>query len=465
MSPPSAVPGRISRELRLGVRVLLLLWCAVSVLHAQCPPPSDSDSSLIIKRPSAVPKAPNEEPLLPEAGFLSNTHYTSQFFAFGFDLPLTVQGHEIMMPIMPPKEHALLALQYEKGDHHGSITVTATDPRPGFDADTPEREQEELQRWAEAGGNFGEPNQFPVPSFMLRPNHFHSAVHHYGRKYAAQYWAGIDNYMVKIVITTSDRDFLRKARNLMAQAQFYCPLEDGTLVTKDGTPVKVEGEPYYGPTVPTFRVNAAIRDEPGKNIPPGEVAAGVYSNPDLGLKYELPPGWEVAKEQSDPPIEASGLRVYQFLHACSRTLLQIEPDRPPNAKEPVAGATIILRALDPNCLSMRTATSLTDKRTADEVAASLEELGEFGEIASDQLESIHGHLFMIFQGTLPAAEPREQLGKRLSQLIFLTRYNKMLLMWSLMAPNVDALSAISAGKIILDGSPPIELRTSLGTNK
>ncbi len=468
MSSPSAVAARSLRQLPICACALVLAFCGATMLHAQCPPSdnnspsSDNIPSIIVKRPDATAKKPpGEEPLLPEAGFLSNTHYTSQFFGFGFDLPLTVEGHQIMMPIMPPKEHVLLALQYEKGGHHGSFMVTATDPRPGFDADIPEKQQEQLQRWADAGNNFPGQNQIPVPSFMLRSNHFHSAVHHHGGNYAAQYWAGIDNYMVKVMIITSDQDFLRKARNLMGQAQFYCPLEDGTLVTKDGTPVTAEGEPYYGPTVPTFRVNAALRDAPGKDIPPGGVTGGVYSNPELGLTYDLPPGWEVAKEQSDPPIEASRLRVYQFLHACSRTLLQIEPQRAPNGKEKASGATIILQALDPNCLSMRTAVSLTDKRTTDEVAASLEQLGEFGEIASDQLESIHGQLFMIFRGTRPASEPTQQLGQRLSQEIFLTRHNKMLLMWSLLAPKADALAAIPGSKIVLEGSPPMELRTSL----
>src|SRR5215471_14576265 len=62
---------------------------------------------------------PLEEPVLPEAGLLTDTHYTSQFFGFSLDLPLTVKGHEIMMPVMPEREHALLSLQFEKGQHRG----------------------------------------------------------------------------------------------------------------------------------------------------------------------------------------------------------------------------------------------------------------------------------------------------------------------------------------------------------
>ena len=465
MSVLSAAARRVLRELRTYA-LILLVACAVTGLHAQCPSPPDANSNdpnLIFKRPAPPKRAPGQESLLPEAGFLSNTHYTSQFFGFGFDLPLTVQGHEIMVPVMPEKQHALLMLQYEKGDRNGYIQVTATDPRPGYEVSTPEKEQEELQRWARSGQGFGGPLQFPVPGFMLRSGRFYSSTRRVGRNYAAQYWAGINNYMVKVVIRTNDKDFLRKAKDLMADARFYCPQDDGTLIDEEGKPVKAEGAPYTGPTVPTFRVNAALRDEPGKNIPSGELVNGVYRNPEAGLQYRIPQGWDaVPADKSDPPPQdESTLREYKFFHACSQTLLQIAPRLPAGVTEQQPGPTITLRALDPNCLSMRTAASLTDKRTADEVAASLEQMGDFGEIDSDALMSIHGHLFMIFHGTMATTQRGEDLGQRMSQAIFATRYNKLLLMWSVMAPDAAALAQVPTSNILFDGSPPIELRASL----
>ena len=466
----SATARRVSRELHTCA-LLLMLGCTVTMLHAQCPSPpyaNSADPNLIFKRPAPPKRAPGQEPLLPEAGFLSNTHYTSQFFGLAFDLPMTVQGHEIMVPVMPEKQHALLMLQYENGERNGYIQVTATDPRPGYEVSTPEKEQEELERWAQNQTAFGGQLQFPVPSFLLRSGHFYSSTRRVGRNYAAQYWVGINNYMVKVMVRTNDKDFLRKAKNLMADAQFYCPQDDGTLINEDGKPVKVEGVPYTGPTVPTFRVNAALRDEPGKNIPHGEIVAGVYRNPEAGLQYRVPRGWDVvAADKSDPPPpqDESTLREYKFLHACSQTLLQIAPRLPVGVKEQQPTPAIVLRALDPACLSMRTATSLTDKRTADEVAASLEQMGEFGEIYSDELRSTHGHLFMIFHGTLATTQRGEDLGQRMSQTIFATRYNKLLLMWSVIAPDAAALAEIPISDILFDGSPAIELRASLPAGK
>ncbi len=439
--------------LRALAAVCLLVAPAIAG-YAQCAPQLDA---------RGLPKTPPEkrvleEPILPEAGFLSNTRYTSQFFGFSFDLPLTVEGHEIMMPVMPEKQHALLALQYEQGPRKGYIMVTAYDPPPGFEVKTPEEKQRELEQWAKIGTEAGGLPRTPIPDFMLRSNHFYHQIRRRGRDYAAQYWTGINNYMVKVVAVTNDGEFLRKTKDAMRQAQFYCTQDDGTLTTLDGKPVKVEGAPYTGPTVPTFRVNAALRDEPGKNIPHGELVEGRYHNSDIGLQYELPEGWKpVESDNDDPPLEPTALREYQFLHACSQTLLRIAPQKQ-QAKNGDCGAVIVLRALDPNCLSMRTATSLSDKRAADEVAASFEELGEFGQIGSDELVSVSDHLFMVFHGTIAASPRGEGLAERLSQTIFATRYNKLLLVWSFMASTSSALAQLPTGGVILEGSPPMQLR-------
>lgn len=446
----------------MAVLICLLLVCAVTILPAQCPA-TDDDPNVMFKRPGPV-RSPGAEPPLPEAGYLTNTHYTSQFFGIDFDLPLTVEGHEIMMPIMPEKQHALLALQYEKGEHTGYIIVTATDPLPGQQINTPEKQRQELEKWNNQNTGWGQQNPFPIPSFLLNTGRFNSSTHRTGRNYAIQYWTGINNYMVKVVIGSNDQDFLHKAKSLMADAKIYCPQDDGSLITKEGKPVKVEGKPYYGPTVPTFRVNEAIHDEPGKNIPAGEVVEGVYRNPELGLQYQLPAEWApLPPDKSDPPpIEASALRIYRFLHACSQTLLTIAPQHP--AKDQSA-PMIVLHALDPNCLSMHTATSLTDKRTLDAVAASLEAMNEFGQISTDELITMHGHLFMVFHGTLATAERGEDLGVRMSQSIFATRYNKMLLMWSVLAADRDALNEVPVSNIVFEGSPPIPLKESAEVKK
>ena len=449
MLSPSAITART-------LAIVVLTLAAVTGAAAQCPN-ANSDAK-VLPNVAAPPKPVRAEPILPEAGFLSNTHYTSQFFGFGFDLPLTVQGHEIMMPVMPEKQHVLLALQFEQAQQRGSIVVTAKDPVPGFDVNTPEAKEKQLEEWSKTGTQGGGLSQIQVPAFMLRSGHFYHRFSHRGHNYEAEYWVGINSYTVRVIVATNDEQFLHRAKDAMADARFYCPQDDGTLIDEKGATVKAPGEPYAGPTVPTFRVNMALHDEPGQNIPQGEVVDGVYHNAELGLRYELPKGWKpLPPDPGDPPLEPTALREYQFLHACSQTLLEATSQQQ-EENEGGVKPTLVLRALDPNCLALRTPVSLTDKRGADEVAASLEELGEFGELGSDQLISISGQLFMVLHGTIAMAPRGEQLGVRMSQTIFATRYDKLLLVWSLMAANSSALEQLSAGAVTLGDLPAIELR-------
>lgn len=462
MSSLSTATGRLPRHLRALALVALLLG-ATTNMRSQC----TRDPYLHQKSPAE--RAATEEPLLPEAGYLSNTTYTSKFFGFSFDLPLSVQGHQIILPLMPENEHSLLALQYEKDNHTGYITITAADPHPGLAVNTPERQAEENKAWAQPGGASGATtDQIPIPEFMLHTDRFHSAVRHKGSNYAAQYWATMNDYVVKVVIGTNDKEFLSKARIDLSQVRFYCPQDDGTLTTPDGKLVKPEGEPYEGPTVPTFRVNNAIRDEPARAIPLGTVSDGAYRNPELGLQYDIPQGWEPLSLQITNPsnLGDSAMREVNFLHACSQMLLRIAPQSSEGAAPHQPKPMIIVRALDPNCLSLRTATRLDDKRVNDGVAANLEALIEFGQISTDELMSISGHLFMVFHGTIAASTAAgDDLASRMSQSIFATRYNKLLIVWSLMAPTTADLNAIPTGRIIFAGSPPIDLRASLSAEK
>ena len=342
-----------SRGLNVFVLAMALLLCFAATMQAQCP--------LLVIDPDAPPKPPSphaaSEELLPENGHLSNTTYTSDYFGFAFDLPIAAQGHLIMLPLMPERQHALLALRFENASHAGTITITAIEPRPGLEALTPEQQQQEFNNWAASGSQPGRTLRYPIPDYMVRTTgHFYSSVRHKGANYAALYWTRIKNYNLKILVASNDQDFLRKSKHAMNAAHFYCTQDDGTLTTADGKPVKPEGDPYMGPTVPTSLATAAVKAKPAlESIPLGGISGAVYRNPDLGLQYEIPKGWDVfpAETNDDPPRDAIALREHEFLHACSQTLLRIAQHGSSGAAHQAARPTITLRALDPSCLVMR----------------------------------------------------------------------------------------------------------------
>jgi hypothetical protein len=459
---------------KLVVAIILVLGSAIGTC-AQCAPLRGDRSKLPAQNTA-------HEPLLPESGYLSNTTYTNKFFGFALDLPITAQGHLVKLPLMPQGQHALLAIAFQNGDRSGSLTIDATDPREGLEGFSAKQQQQQVYAGSPGAVQPGAQNEPPSQpqispqgtlvapqaqlgprQFQLPAERFHSSERHKGDQYTALYRTEIRNYRVGVLIATNDKDFLQKSKQAMAAMRFYCTSDDGTLATKEGDLVTPEGERYEGPTVPTWRADVAIQSDRGLAIPPGEVDEGVYRNSALGLQYELPKGWEVLPTHNggNPPADLSSLREFQFLHACSRTLLRIQQPGSGDAAGSARRPMIVLRALDPNCLSMRTPSAPSDVRTAEEVGVSLEALSEFGQVASHELVPVSGQLFMVFHGTIAAPAEGEQLARRMSQTMFATNYNKMLLVWSFMAPTANELATMPASGIRLGGLQPIELSSVL----
>jgi hypothetical protein len=453
------------------VMVVVLLLLAAAGLHAQCPvlQPAFGEAPSSASKDSAKPL------VLPEDGYLSETTYTNRLFGFALDLPITATGHLIKLPLMPERQHALLALVFQDGSRSGSMTITAVEPAEGLEGFSAAQQRNEVAEHMQAEAEpasveqqqlQGPPIPQPLPPELAPPEYtlpkprFHSSMHHKDGNYTAEYWTRINNYKVGVMIATNEQDFLRKAKAAMAGLRFYCPQEDGTLTTSDGKPVKPEGQPFEGPTVPTWRADAAIEANAAPPFSPGEVAGAVYRNQELGLQYKFPSGWEAlpAHNGGDAPADAGALREFRFLHACSRTLLRLAPRAADGASNPDAGSRIVLCVLDPVCLAMPTPNSRNDSRTVEEVGASLEVLGEFGAITSQELVTVSNQLFMIFHGTIAAPGANQELAQRQSQTIFATRKGRTLFLWSVMSPTAAELAAVSAGAISFEGGPSLELR-------
>src|SRR5271165_589485 len=461
----------LRRPLHKFVVGAILVLGSVIATRAQCAP--------LRFDPSKLPRhTAQHEPLLPESGYLSNTTYTNDYFGFSLALPIPAQGHLVKLPLMPQGQHALLAIAYQNGDRSGSLTIDAIEPREGLEGFSAKQQEQQLSARA-PGTQLGQQNetqpqvgaqgalvaplpQVAAPQFYLPSERFHASEQHKGEKHTATYRTQIKNYRVGVLVVTNDKEFLQKSKQAMAAVRFYCTAADGTLATKEGNLVATQGERFEGPTVPTWRADVAIQSNAGLAIPPGEVSDGVYHNSDLGLQYELPKGWEVLLTHNggNPPADPSYLREFEFLHACSRTLLRIQQTGSSDAglgRKPM----IVLRALDPKCLSMRIPAEPSDARTTEEVGVSLEALLEFGQVVSHRLVPISDHLFMVFYGTIAAPAEGEQLAQRMSQTMFATTQNKMLLVWSFMAPTSPELATMPGSGIRFAGTEPIELSSAL----
>ena len=434
-----------------------LLLVVARCTRAQCPVPRDPDAP---PQPRAdLSRATDGEGLLPESGYLSDRVYTSLFFGFELDLPIPLEGHRMMLPLMPPGQHALLALAMQEGSRHGSLTVTATEPSNPTYVMTEKERREEFQRWAENKP----PMRQQQPDWTMRSGRFDHIEQRKGDTATLQYSTRIKNYRVRIVIVTNDTAFLKSARHSVETVRIYCPEVDGTLTTPKGEKVIPEGAPYEGPTVPTARVEARLTEKPEEHArSAGQVNDGVYRNAGLDLEYTLPQGWialDTGAAPEDGMVAASEQRIHDFLHACSWIL--VRATRETRHPEHAPSAEIVLRALDPTCLSLRSPMTIDDRLQAEYLAAYLGMLGEFGDIQSTELIAASGRVFAVYGGTIGSRGSEQDLKMRDSEMIFATRYNKLLLLWSLIIPQGSDWNTVPQTRASFGGRESVEIGPAL----
>ena len=357
-------PGRNSDEAAkwsvLALRLLLFAWILAGAAAAQCPV-SDPDDDLPPPLPSVTSSTRMGEPQLPESGYLSETSYASTYFGFVIDLPIALDGHRVMLPLMPPGQHALLAIGFQEGRRSGTLLITASEPPNPLHEMSEDERKAEFQAWSK-----GEPQkQITPPDWLTRTGRFYHISKHTGDVTTVQYWTFIKNYLIRVKVTSNDAAFLRKTKESIAALKFYCAQEDGTLINEQGKLVPTPGEGYRGPTIPAAVVDTALSDKPALEfIERGETGNGTYQNEEIGLVYAYPTTWDTTgKEPVAPAKDEVAQRTRDVLDACSLELLRLEP--PKVAEEAKKEQQITLRAVDQTCLGLPAPTSATDQLGAE----------------------------------------------------------------------------------------------------
>jgi hypothetical protein len=441
---------------------LLVMPLLAAAAAGQCPV-SNPDDDVPPDLPTVTSSTRHGEPRIPESGYLANTTYASTYFGFVMNLPIPVDGHRIMMPLMPPGQHALLALGFQQARRSGTLLITASEPNNPVPEMSDEERKAEFQAWAKSQA----PSQHQIlpPDRLTRNGKFYHIAKHQGDVTTVQYWTFIKNYLIRVKVSSNDAMFLRKTKETVASVKFYCAQQDGTLIDEQGKIVSTPGEGYQGPTIPTSVVDSALTNKPAlEQILPGEASAGVYRNEEIGLTYAYPATWEVEKEQPDPSAkDETTQRARDVLDACSLTLLRLKPAPPKSAK--VDERMITLRAIDQTCLGLPAPASVTDNFGAEELGAYLTMLGANGELRSSSVTLHDGQLFAEYRGVLGEHTEGRPLGHRDLEAVAVTRHRKLLLVWSWVAPSTAELAAMPKSTVRFEDSAPIDLLPAALTAK
>jgi hypothetical protein len=433
---------------------VLFVMAVVCEMAAQCPV-NNPDEDLPPPMATITSSTRQGEPRIPESGYLADTSYASVYFGFVMELPIPVDGHRIMMPLMPPGQHALLALGFQQGRRTGTMLITASEPNNFFPEMSDEERKGEFQAWAKSQA----PSQQPIrpPDWLMRTGKFYHIAKHQGDMTTIQYWTFIKNYLIRVKVASNDASFLRKSKEAVDGIKFYCAQEDGTLINEQGDAVPTPGEGYQGPTIPTSVVDTALSDKPAlEQIVRGEIAPGAYRNDEIGMTYTYPTTWEASKGEPNPSAkDTAAQRTHDALDACSLTLLRLTPPETEGAN--AGGRAITLRAIDQTCLGLPAPASVTDHLGAEELGAYLTMLGATGELRSTNVISREGHVFAEYSGVLGGHAERQSLGQRQNEAVAVARHHKLLLVWSWVAATSAELTAMPKTSVSFEDAPPIDL--------
>ena len=412
--------------------VSLWLFACCASLRAQCP-----------ARSSGAPMRSDQpgEPLLPEAGLLTDDTYTNLYFGFTLHLPISVSGHRLMVPITLPGEHALLAIGFQQNSRYGTLKITAGGRRDENHKNmTPEQAQQREDEMARGKGD-----ATPTYRFDLTPPavHLKRMERHSGEVHGTQYSARLRDYTVRFTIQTNDPAFLKKARESVSGLRVFCTDDAGRFLARDGRAFVPEGTPTTGPTIPTAVVDQAISARPAEHIPAGSVIRSSLQIPDLQFAYALPSGWTVVNV---PEAEDEGRgdtlseRLLFLWKSCARTLLRASGG-------PNGAMHLELRALDQSCLALPFPASASDTLHAEALGEYLQMLGRFGEIASNRLVQAGGRPFVVYEGTVTEGHAAQNLENREVESIVVTRYNRLLYVWRWIAPTMSELRRVVGSQV------------------
>jgi hypothetical protein len=436
-----------------ALRLLFCAWLLAGVAAAQCPV-SDPDDDLPPPLPTVTSSTRTGEPQLPESGYLSETSYASTYFGFVVDLPIALDGHRVMLPLMPPGQHALLAVGFQEGRQSGTFLITASEPPNPLHEMSEDERKAEFQAWSK-----GEPRrEITPPDWLTRTGKFYHISKRAGDVTTVQYWTFIKNYLIRVKVSSNDANFLRRTKEAIASLKFYCAQEDGTLIDEQGKVVPTPGEGYRGPTIPAAVVDSAISEKPALEvIERGETSNGSYHNDEIGLVYAYPTTWEIAgKEPVAPAKDQTAQRTRDVLDACSLELLRLSPSKSGDSPPP-SERLITLRAVDQTCLGLPAPISVTDHLGAEELGAYLQMLGAFGEVRSNSLVMRGDQLFADYSGVMGEHGEGEALGHRRAEAMAVTRHRKLLLVWTWTAPSPAELATLPTTKVSFEDAAPVEL--------
>lgn len=389
-------------------------------------------------------------PQYPEIGWLTDSTYCNPYFGIRLNLPAGFRTERIYLPVQPNGRHMLLAMHLLQVDRSADIFLSAFEDNAPDSALRAARSRQQDARAASLTAHG--PKQVHVhehPLYRLNVTNLNG-----GSDAENNYYLAMRGWVLHFAIISSEQDlaapissaiehleFLDSVPHPCAPAPMSNQLADGNI-TNSARPMSFTDMPaaiagnatssvspeapriYYGPSLPTALVESTLREAPGNSIPAGEFTRGVFSDPEVGVRFHLPRGWQpmsaddaygVTELMRDPVSDPdAGDRRRALFRTCSRVLFSAAD--PATELVPEVHPAIAIAAMPQGCVPDLVLPARTDDFSGAEDFGNLlaRSLGAFLLHHGNIQELTSGRTLFQLDGALPYQAPGELLTRRFS---------------------------------------------------
>lgn len=432
-------------RLRVVLVLTLLSWCAGSYALATDPSAADSTSVQAAKH-------------YPDEGLLSNYRYCNAFFGFSIDLPADASLHPI--PSSNPADGSIALLETLGSPPHRSVMAISAYPSGDKGPNARLLLRHELDDELTVGVE--ELHALTKTSIAGHPFFYYETRR--GIDQHAIYATDLEGYALRFVTAGRDPKVLQQLEAAIVHMRFFPPESINDYAG-------VGAVPYSGPAIPSHLIEELKSDPPARKLADGKVSGNVYENAFLGFGYELPKDWHYGTEAAImPAVERSREHNYDrpavspsqraLLKSCERTLVSAWRKMPEEtgqiAYEDFGEVTISAMSLAcfPNVKFpdiKNGKESLTDFMVAYGLGHPIVQ-----DMKGARAFEHDGRMFILMDGVVAYHEDGDDLSRRVSVTLALTKQRGYLVSFFFAAPHEAELHELMNAKAAFDPEPVIE---------
>ncbi len=396
---------------------------------------------------SASPPAPGS---YPELAWLGRSSYCNPYFGLRFALPRELKPEPIDLPVQSNGRHMLLAQHLRRLDRSAQIFISAFED-PSEDA-ARLAARAHLRQARAASVSASGPHALSAHRHPLYRLHSLSATNELGGE--TSYFFTLRGYVLHVAIFSQDDTLAAAIGSSIERLEFFDPAPSACAPSAAGRqPPEALPRLHYGPALPTALVESTLRERPGNSVPAGQFSHGTFTDSALGLRFELPPGWQptpieesyrVTELMRDPVADReSGDRRRALFRACSRVIFAAadpRTDLAPNLSPSQMHPALAILAMPQGCVpDLVPPTTLEDRAASEEFATLLvRSLGVLLLQRGHIQERSAAGLTLRLDGVLSYQLPGEMLTRRLSLRLSATASGPWLIFVYSVADNLAA---------------------------